>query len=125
MNFMSIIECCERASRNLDNVSFEGRRQLLEILGVKVYINGRDNISVEMFFDAETNKFVSSPVITPVTQPLAEGRTSTAKLQEFKIDRVSGDSSRPLADTYQEPDTLNSGDDEKCIYAFRMGPGGD
>ena len=124
VNFMSIIDSCERASRNLDNISFEGRRKLLEILGGKVYIDGRDNISVELFFDPEINKFVSSPVIMPVRQPLAEDRTSPAKIQTPKIDRASADSPHQPADTSQEPDTSNSADDERCIYAFRMGPEG-
>ena len=125
VNFMSIIECCEHASRNLDNISFEGRRQLLEILGAKVYINGRDSISVEMFFDPETNKFVSSPVITPVTQPLAESKTTTASMQSPETDCVSGGSSRLLADTSQESDTSNSGDGETCRYVCRTVQAGD
>ncbi|HEX8092022.1 MAG TPA: recombinase family protein [Blastocatellia bacterium] len=112
LNFMSIIECCERASRNLDNISFEGRRQLLEILGAKVYINGRDNISIEMFFDSETNKFVSSPVITPVV----DGGTTMANMQAVKTECVSGDQLHQLADTSLAQDRSNSADDEKCKY---------
>ena len=46
----------------LQRVSFKGRRNLLERLGVKVFLNGRDNFEIQTQFDRKTNTFVDEPI---------------------------------------------------------------
>jgi site-specific DNA recombinase len=113
-SFMSIAAFCERAAENIENLTFERRRQLIEVLGVKVYINGRDNIEVEMFFDPATNAFVFNPVMIPLTK-----KTDSLPAP------FNADSSPLLADTSLIQDTSNISGAERCIYVSRKAPAGD
>lgn len=66
INYLEIAEMCFRTSRNLDKIDFNGRRELFEKLGVKVFLNTRKNVEVKMRFDTSLNRFLDE-VDEPIT----------------------------------------------------------
>jgi site-specific DNA recombinase len=121
-SLMSIAEFCQRASQNIQDIPFEGRRHLLETLGVKVFINGRDNIEVEMFFDPETNKFVSQPVSTLITRRSEDDSPLSTSIQTSEIAPFNEDLSLQPVDTSQAQDTSSNAGAERCRYVCRTAP---
>lgn len=62
ISYFELAELFALASRKINRVDFNGRRSLFERLGVKVFLDGKDNIEIQVLFDPKTNTFVDEPI---------------------------------------------------------------
>lgn len=62
VDYRLVANYLERAAKGINKIDHEGRVRILSILGVKVFINGRDSVEVQMLFDPNSLAFVHEPV---------------------------------------------------------------
>jgi site-specific DNA recombinase len=58
VDYRLVINFLERAANNIQNLDHEGHVRLLSALGLRVLINGKNNVTVQMLFDPESSRFM-------------------------------------------------------------------